>query len=157
MAIIKASGSDDALRLRAREPRNVMPSVTVVGARLREAREALDFKQVWVAEQLGIAQERYSRYETGRTKHPNPEHLVALAKLYGFPDDHFVAMVGFRSGADLLSRLPPEGALVVTEPRAGLAELLDLVESMTDDQFAELFARAESLVSPHVGEANETA
>lgn len=92
---------------RQQAPRQTVRSVTTVGAKLREAREALDLKQEWVADQLGIPQERYSRYETGRTKRPDPEKLVALAKLYGFPDEHFLAMVGFRSGADLVARLPP--------------------------------------------------
>lgn len=156
MASTEKHASDAQSRQRQQGPRNVMPSVTVVGARLREARERLDLRQEWVADQLGIHQERYSRYETGRTKHPSPEHLVALAKLYGFPDDHFVAMVGFRSGADLLSRLPPEGAIVIKEPRAGLVELMELIEAMTDAQFAKLFNHAESLVSQRAGQADET-
>lgn len=134
---------------RRREPRNVSRhySLTTVGARLREAREALDVSQAWVADQLGIAQERYSRYETGRTRHPNPEHLVALAKLYGKPAEHFLAMVGFRSGIELVNRLPPEGALVIAAPRPGLAEFVQYVEQLDAGDFAELINTAEYMLS----------
>lgn len=136
---------------RRREPRNVSQaySLTTVGARLREAREALDVSQEWVADQLGIAQERYSRYETGRTRHPNPEHLLALAKLYGKPDEYFLAMVGFRSGLDLVKRLPPEGALVVDAPRPGLAEFLEYVTRLNTADFAELINTAEYMLSQY--------
>ena len=122
-------------------------SLTTVGARLRETREALDVSQEWVADQLGIPQERYSRYETGRTRHPSPEHLAALAKLYGKPDEYFLAMVGFRSGLDLVKRLPPDGALIIPEPRAGLAEFVQYVERLSTADFAELINTAEYMLS----------
>ena len=134
---------------RERPPRQSVRSTTTVGGKLREAREALDLKQEWVADQLGIAQERYSRYETGRTKRPNPEHLVALAKLYGFPDEHFLAMVGFRSGADLVARVPPQGALVIPEPRAGLPEFLAMVDQLTTADFAELINTTEFMLAQY--------
>lgn len=136
---------------RQREPRNVSrsDSLTTVGARLREAREALDVSQEWVADQLGIPQERYSRYETGRTRHPSPEHLAALAKLYGKPDEYFLAMVGFRSGLDMVKKLPPPGALVITTPRPGLAEFLQYVEQLSTADFAELINTAEFMLAQY--------
>lgn len=141
--------SNDWTGRRQQPPRQTARSTTTVGAKLREAREALDLKQEWVAEQLGIPQERYSRYETGRTKRPDPEKLVALAKLFGFPDEHFLAMVGFRSGADLVARVPPEGALVIPEPRAGLPEFLAMVEKLTKADFAELINTTEFMLAQY--------
>jgi hypothetical protein len=77
------------------------------------------------------------------------EHLAALAKLYGKPDEYFLAMVGFRSGLDMVKKLPPPGALVITTPRPGLAEFLQYVEQLSTADFAELINTAEFMLAQY--------
>jgi transcriptional regulator with XRE-family HTH domain len=86
---------------------------TVVGALLRADREAKGLKQEEVAKKIGIHQAKVSAYERGAVKYPPPERLVEMAKLFGRPDDYYLDKLGWRNGARLVQRVPPEPALVI--------------------------------------------
>lgn len=134
--------------------RTLKPSKTKVGKALRAERIRRGWDQTYVASSIGIAQSKLSRYEIGETKYPPPDRLVALARLYDKPDDHFLEMVGYRNGAKLVAQVPPEGSLVIERPRAGLVELMDIIEDMTDPEFAELINDAEFIVA-HRGQDDD--
>ena len=57
--------------------------------RIRDLREDRDWTQEFVAEQLGIKQTTYSKYELGKINIP-AERLRKLAKLYSVTIDYLM-------------------------------------------------------------------
>lgn len=62
--------------------------------RLREAREDRGLTQSEIAEQLGITQQVYSRYETGNYEIP-VRHLIALCDFYQVSADYLLGRAPF--------------------------------------------------------------
>ena len=63
--------------------------------RIRDLREDNDWKQEYVAEQLGIKQTTYSKYELGKINIPM-EALMKLADLYGVSVDYLLGRTNKR-------------------------------------------------------------
>ena len=59
--------------------------------RVRDLREDADLSQEQVAEMLGIAQQMYSAYETGKFRFPI-DHLMKLALYYNTNLDYLVGL-----------------------------------------------------------------
>lgn len=59
--------------------------------RLKNLREAHNYKQNFVANYLEISQQSYSRYENGKRELPI-HFLPALAKLYGVSVDYILGL-----------------------------------------------------------------
>lgn len=71
--------------------------------RLKNLRDGKNLTQGNVAAYLGIPQQRYSRYENGKSELPS-RHLESLSKLYGVSSDY---ILGISVGEnDLISVLP---------------------------------------------------
>ena len=64
--------------------------------RVRDLREDAELKQEQVAEMLGIAQQMYSTYETGKYRFPI-DHLIKLALFYKTSVDYLVGLTDDRS------------------------------------------------------------
>ena len=60
--------------------------------RLRDLREDSDILQKDVANLLGISQQYYSEYESGKRTIPT-QHLIALAKYYKTTIDYIVRII----------------------------------------------------------------
>ena len=60
--------------------------------RLRDLREDRDLKQTDVAKVLGISQQYYQCYESGKNEIPM-RHLITLAKFYNTSIDYIVGLV----------------------------------------------------------------
>lgn len=63
--------------------------------RLKEIREDKDYKQIDIANYLGITQVQYSRYETGIRVIP-VYHLIKLAKYYNVSVDYILGLTDER-------------------------------------------------------------
>ena len=63
--------------------------ITMIYPRIRDLREDRDWTQEFVAEQLGIKQTTYSKYELGKINIP-AEMLRKLAKLYSVTIDYLM-------------------------------------------------------------------
>ena len=61
----------------------------MVFSRIRDLREDSDWTQEYVAEQLGIKQTTYSKYELGKINVP-AEMIMKLADLYGVSVDYLM-------------------------------------------------------------------
>lgn len=112
-----------------------------LGQTLRRDRIARGLSQAEVAEAIGTQQGKLSSYELGRVKSPPPDRLVELARLYGKPDDHYLGMAGIARGAstdEIVAAL--SGALVVKQPREGMADLVTFLQAMPNDLFASFLA-----------------
>lgn len=59
--------------------------------RLRDLREDADYNQTKIAEQLGIKQQQYARYENGSQEIPL-HHIITLAKFYNVSLDYLVGL-----------------------------------------------------------------
>lgn len=59
--------------------------------RIRQLREDHDMNQSQVAEKLGIRQNVYSRYETGKND-MKPYHLIELCKLFNVSADYILGL-----------------------------------------------------------------
>ena len=64
--------------------------------RVRDLREDADFTQESVAKMLGIAQQVYSTYETGKYRFPI-DHLIQLASFYKTSIDYLVGLTDERN------------------------------------------------------------
>ena len=64
--------------------------------RIRDLREDADLSQEQIAEMLGIAQQVYSTYETGKFRFPI-DHLIKLALYYKVSVDYLVGLTDERS------------------------------------------------------------
>ncbi|MFT3885905.1 MAG: helix-turn-helix domain-containing protein [Flavobacteriales bacterium] len=53
-----------------------------IGEKIRKVRDLRGYSQEYMAEQLGVSQKQYGRYETGDTD-PGVERLESIAKLLG--------------------------------------------------------------------------
>ena len=104
--------------------------------RIREIREDRDLTQTQVAKTLGIAQQYYSKYETGEYELPL-RHLVSLAKLYHLNTDYILGLTQFRYSTDTLnepffddmtvSKLLSEATTLNHEGRRALIEYLEFL------------------------------
>lgn len=70
----------------------------MVKLRIRALREAMDLRQIDVAEATGIDQKTLSNYETGKTL-TDADGLIRLADFFGVSIDYLVG----RTSADLYS------------------------------------------------------
>ena len=61
----------------------------MVFSRIRDLREDKDWTQEYVAEQLGIKQTTYSKYELGKINVP-AEMFMKMADLYGVSVDYLL-------------------------------------------------------------------
>lgn len=59
--------------------------------RLREIREDRDLTQADVAKQLGIAQQQYQLYESGKRQMPI-EKLIIFCRTYGVSSDYILEL-----------------------------------------------------------------
>ena len=57
--------------------------------RLKELRQQKNLTQAKVADSLGITQQSYARWETGKVT-PTPEKLSKIAKFYGVTTDYLI-------------------------------------------------------------------
>jgi len=69
---------------------------------IREIREDRDLTQKEVAKALGIAQQYYSKYETGEYELP-VRHLIGLAKLYNLNTDYILGLTQYQCNWDKLN------------------------------------------------------
>lgn len=68
---------------------------------IREIREDRDLTQTQVAKALGIAQQYYSKYETGEYELP-VRHLIGLAEFYGLNTDYILGLTQYQYPIDRL-------------------------------------------------------
>lgn len=61
----------------------------MLGERLRQLRCAHDYRQTYVADQLGITRAAYAYYELDQ-RQPTPENMIRLADLYQVSIDYLV-------------------------------------------------------------------
>ena len=64
---------------------------TMVGARLKYARKVAGLSQKEVCAKLGMAQQHYSRYESGKVE-LNYEKMIFLCKLYHVSADFLLGI-----------------------------------------------------------------
>ncbi len=69
---------------------------------IRGIREDSDLNQSEVAAVLGIAQQYYSKYETGEYELPI-RHLITLAKYYNVSSDYLLGLTQFKGNIDKLN------------------------------------------------------
>ena len=60
--------------------------------RIKDLREDNDKSQAEIAEMLGMKQQQYARYESGKQEIPL-HHLIALAKYYNVSLDYLAGLV----------------------------------------------------------------
>ena len=70
---------------------------------IRELREDKDLKQSDIADALNIAQQNYSRYETGRNE-MSLDTLSAIADYHGVSADFILGRTACRQGIDVLNK-----------------------------------------------------
>lgn len=59
--------------------------------RLRDLREDADMSQTEIAEVLGLLQQQYSKYETGKRELPM-HHFITLARYYNVSLDYLAGL-----------------------------------------------------------------
>lgn len=69
---------------------------------IRELREDNDLTQKQVASVLGIAQQYYSKYETGEYELPT-RHLITLSNFYHVSADYLLGITSFRHSLKCLN------------------------------------------------------
>lgn len=106
---------------------------SLVGKRLRSARESQGMTQIEVAEKLGINKKSYSHIETGRNS-LLVEHLVKLPEILNHPVNYFLG-----AGVDDL-----------TEDELELVELYRMLPNEMDRRYGLMFLRG------LVGQARKT-
>ncbi len=62
--------------------------------RIKDLREDCDKSQAEVAEVLGMKQQQYARYESGKQEIPL-HHLITLAKYYNVSLDYLAGLIDF--------------------------------------------------------------
>ena len=62
--------------------------------RIKDLREDNDKSQAEIAEMLGMKQQQYARYESGKQEIPL-HHLIALAKYYNVSLDYLAGLIEF--------------------------------------------------------------
>ena len=94
----------------------------IVGALLRQARQAARLEPAEVAQSVGLSAARLSAYELGQAPIPLPE-LEALAARLGVPIEHFIEEQGpvgewdsTQRAFERFSQLPPELREFVSRP-----------------------------------------
>lgn len=103
---------------------------------IREIREDRDLTQTQVAKALGIAQQYYSKYETGEYELPI-RHLVGLAKFYNLNTDYILGLTHYHYSIDKLkepflnditiSKLLSEAIALNSDGRKALMEYLEFL------------------------------
>ena len=71
----------------------------IIGERLRRLRFDNDLTQAEVAQQLGVTQQTYSRYEGGEAKLDSLV-IVKLCELYGVTSDYLLGIEGERRNVE---------------------------------------------------------
>jgi transcriptional regulator with XRE-family HTH domain len=66
---------------------NTPDNTKTLGQSLRERRRALGLRQHEVAEQIGVAQQTYGRWENDVARPRDPTHVAALADFLEFPQE----------------------------------------------------------------------
>lgn len=112
-----------------------------IGAFLREDRKRSGLRQVDVARKIGFNQTKLSAYELDKIMYPPPERLVALARIYGRPDNYYLDIVGWPSAAVQVRTIERyRNVLNAMDASLVLRELVFLAVSMPDDALAALVA-----------------
>ncbi|MDP4153375.1 MAG: helix-turn-helix transcriptional regulator, partial [Bacillota bacterium] len=88
---------------------------------IREIREDRDLTQTQVAKALGIAQQYYSKYETGEYELPI-RHLIGLAQLYNLNTDYILGLTKYRYPIDKLNE-PFLNEMPISKMLSGLISL----------------------------------
>src|SRR5436189_224844 len=101
---------------------------TILGVRLREAREYLGFSQEEVANFLGISRSALSNIETGQRKVDALE-LKKLAGLYKRPASYFTGEVEDNSFGAEVAHLARKVADLSADDRAELARFADFLRA----------------------------
>ena len=92
--------------------------ITKLGMRLKNLREALDMKQIQVAELLHTSQQNYSRYENEQVEIPLVV-LVKLADLYGVSTDYLLGLSTTKKELD-----------IITQQQIGDRSMVDLINDI---------------------------
>jgi transcriptional regulator with XRE-family HTH domain len=110
---------------------------------IREIREDRDLTQTQVAKALGIAQQYYSKYETGEYELPI-RHLIGLAKLYNLNTDYILGLTQYQYSLDKLkepflknitaSKLLSDAISLNPDGRNALIEYLEFLRKKQDSQ-----------------------
>ena len=95
-----------------------------------------------VAAELGFDQAKLSAYERGAVREPPTDRLIALARMYGFPPNRYVDELAWSRGVRIALSEPAPGALVIHQPRAGLSELVEAGNQLSNTVFGELLQTA---------------
>lgn len=104
-----------------------MPEAGTIAALLAAETRRRRFTQDQAAEVLGVRQQTFSRWVTGK-QHPSDDHLPAVAKYLGISQRR-------------LDEMRPAPAVT----RAGLSERLDALEAWRDDQEQRMLRLGERL------------
>jgi len=86
------------VKLNVKEKRCIMKPLNLS---IRELREDRDLTQKQVANALGIAQQYYSKYETGEYELPI-RHLIGLSILYNLNTDYILGLSHYKFSFDNL-------------------------------------------------------
>lgn len=110
---------------------------------IREIREDRDLTQTQVAKELGIAQQYYSKYETGEYELPI-RHLIGLSCLYNLNVDYILGLTEYQYSLDKLkepflnnittSKLLSDAISLESDGRKALIEYLEFLKKKQDSQ-----------------------
>lgn len=92
---------------------------------LKKARKAAGFTQVEIAKLIGISQNGYSYWETGKAKIDNAS-LAKLAALYGCSTDYLLDITDDATGK--VSRIPVLGSVPAGIPLEAIEDVIDWEE-----------------------------
>ena len=103
--------------------------------RLKDMREDHDYDQKKIANELGISQQYYSRYELGQVELPI-RHYIKLAKLYNVSIDYLVGIIDEPKALNLTTKktLTQKELALINEynknkqMQPAIAKILDLGE-----------------------------
>ena len=104
--------------------------------RLKNLREKHNFKQINVASCLGITQQNYSRYESGKREIPI-RHLPALAKLYNVSVEYILGLSMTENDLTSLSNCVYNGKT--------LKDIIDDINSLSSENISSLLIYIEFL------------
>lgn len=103
---------------------------------IRDIREDRDLNQTDIAAVLGIAQQYYSKYETGEYELP-VRHLITLANYYNVSSDYLLGLTQFKVKNEKLNE-PLAGGVTVgkfvtdclTLDESGRKSVIEFIELM---------------------------
>lgn len=118
----------------AKEKGCIMKALNVM---IREIREDSDYTQTQVAKVLGIAQQYYSKYETGEYELPI-RHLIGLSNFYGLSTDYILGLTQYKYSINKLnepflneittSKVMSESIALNPDGRKALLEYIELLK-----------------------------